>query len=283
MAQILSSSNKLTSEQVEVCVHNFAKVRHFRSVELIFEGKPMFNQKSRDELTKLGLEPFQITKFADNYKIYMFKDVCETDSMKLIKKYNPTAQFKNTNDRVEIAIVVDSDKIDKQNYLALQALYPMIHPYLLQNTGYNMMGGEDEKERPAYIQYYRYIQGPCFVTIFTTNHIEPAMLKHFHTRFIPCNYRVMSLYDDVYPLLGSRSRLWCGYTSNFEVIEHEDLYNGYNYSVIYDHEHLVKIMNANPGDLIVGTQIINEGRPYMEIVVKEVKTKANDGDDENTS
>ena len=287
MTQILSSRDKVSPEQAEICINNFAKVRHFNKVEKIFDGKPSFSAENIAEIKKLGLEPYKITKFANNYTIYKFSDVKPSESIDFIKQYNKNAKFKNLDERVEIVIVVDTDKIDKQNYLALQALYPLIHKELIKNNGYKMLyGGDPENENENeeveenenenedyYIQFYKYISGPCFVTIMTTNHIEPAMLRHFHTRFLPCNYRVMSLYDDLYPLIGSKTKLWYGCLNNYEVIEHEDLYNGCQYSYIYDDEHLVKLLNANPGDLIVATQVLFEGRPYLEFVIKEVKTR----------
>jgi len=294
MTQVLSSSNKLNSDQVKTCIANFAKIRHFTKVEQIFNGKPSFSAENIEAIKKLGLEPYKITKFANNYTIYKFSDVKPSDSIEFIKKYNTQAKFKNLNERTEIVIVVDTDKIDKQNYLALQALYPIIHKELIKNSDYKMLYGGDDfaKENPEtqndaqdeyYIQYYKYISGPCYVSIMTTNHIEPAMLRHFHTRFLPCNYRVMSLYDDLYPLIGSKSQLWYGCVNSYEVIEHEDLYSSAQYSYIYDDEHLVKLLNANPGDLIVAVQVLNEGRPYLEFVVKEVKTRNVDADDEDES
>ena len=306
MTQILSSTNKLTAAQTETCINNFAKIRHFTKVEKIFDGKPSFSTENIAEIKKLGLEPYKITKFANNYTIYKFSEVKPSESVEFIKQYNKNAKFKNLDERIEIVIVVDTDKIDKQNYLALQALYPTIHKELIKNKAYKMLYGgsdsdtsknkdeneneieaankENENDQPEndpnyYIQYYKYISGPCFVTVMTTNHIEPAMLRHFHTRFLPCNYRVMSLYDDLYPLIGSKSKLWYGCLDNYEVIEHEDLYNGYQYSYIYDDEHLAKLLNANPGDLIVATQVLFEGRPYLEFVVKEVKTRNIDAEE----
>ena len=296
MAQVVSSSLKLNPSQIEICINNFAKIRHFTKIDKIFDGKPSFKDNVINELKKLGLEPHNVTKFADNYKIYHLSEVKPSESIEFIKKYNNYAKFKNINQRNEILIVVDTDKVDKQNYLALQALYPLIHNILIKNNDYKMMFGGDNEENENenenldqnskddsnyYIQYYKYISGPCYVTIMTTNHLEPAMIKHFHTRFLPCNYRVLSLYDDVYPLIGSKSQLWYGCVKNYEVIEHEELYNGYNYSYIYDDEHLVKLLNANPGDLIIATQILNEGRPYFEFVIKEVKTRNNEVDDDD--
>ena len=294
MTQILSSRDKLTPAQCEVCINNFAKIRHFTKIEKIFEGKPSFSAESIAEIRKLGLEPHKITKFANNYTIYKLSDVKPSESIDFIRKYNKDVKFKNLDDRIEIIIVVDTDKIDKQNYLALQALYPIIHKELINNKDYKMLYGgdveetaqtsenenenENETDPNYYIQYYKYISGPCYVTVMTTNHIESAMQRHFHARFLPCNYRVLSLYDDVYPLIGSKSKLWYGCVDNYEVLEHEDLYNGCNYSYVYDDEHLTKLLNANPGDLIIATQVLFEGRPYLEFVIKEVKTRNIDAD-----
>ena len=287
MTQIVSSFNKLTPTQCETCLKNFAKIRHFEKIELIFDGKPSNNPETKKEVEKLGLEPIPVTKFANNYKIYKLSDVRESENVETIRKYNKDCKIKNLNDRVEIIIVVDIDKIDRQNYLALIYLYPMFHNILKTNKDYKMLyGGEIEEDKPTekikaeYIKSYKYMYGPCYVTILTTNHIESNMIKHFHIRFLPCNYRVMSMYDDLYPLIGSKNTLWCGSTINFEVMKYEKLYNNYNYSVIYDDEHLVKILNANPGDLIIGQQVLFEGRPYLEFVIKEVKTRTHDEDEE---
>jgi len=283
MTQILSSSNKLTPKQCEICINNFAKIRHFTKVEKIFEGKPSFASDNIERIKSLGLEPYKITKFANNYKIYRLSDVKSNETIELIKKYNADAQFKNLKDRIEFIIVVDTDKIDKQHYLALQALYPMIHQDLLTNKDYKMIGGldennEDESDDNYYIQYYKYMNGPCYVSIMTTNHIEAAMVKHFHTRFLPCNYRIFSMYDDLYPLIGSRSQLWYGSVSNYEVLKYEKLYNGYNYSIIFDDDKIVKLLNANSGDIIIATHILNEGRPYFEFTLREVKAHTIDDD-----
>jgi hypothetical protein len=150
-----------------------------------------------------------------------------------------------------------------------------------------MMGGINENDddnddkdenNDYYIQYYKYINGPCYVSIMTTNHIETAMIKHFHTRFLPCNYRIFSMYDDLYPLIGSRSQLWYGSVNNYEVLKYEKLYNGYNYSVVFNDDKIVRLLNANPGDLIIATHILNEGRPYFEFAIREVKARTIDDD-----
>jgi hypothetical protein len=262
-------------------VNNFAKIRHFNKVELIFEGKPSFSSENVAKMKTLGFEPYKITKFANNYKIYRLSDVRDNSSTRLIKKYNNYAEFKNLKDRIEFVIVVDTDKIDKQHYLALQALYPLIHTDLLKNSDYKMMGGEsDESDQndKYYIQYYKYINGPCYVSIMSTNHIESAMIKHFHTRFLPCNYRIFSMYDDLYPLIGSKSQLWYGSVKNYELMKYEKLYNNYNYAVIFDDDKIVKLLNANAGDLIIATHVLNEGRPYLEFTIREVKARTIDDD-----
>lgn len=288
MSQILSSKNNLTQSQIDACVKNFAAIRHFDKIEKIFEGKPSFSDAAIQQIKSLGLEPVKITKFADNYTIYKLTDVVSkpkamnVDQVKLIKSYDNDIKIKNLNDRIEFMIVINSDKIDKQNYLALQSLYPLIHNDLCKNKGYSMLnGGENsEKSTPDYIQYYKYNGGDCYVTVCPTNHIETAMQKHFNTRFLPCNYRVISLYD-VYPIIGSKSQIWASCLSKyFEVCEYEPLYNGMNYSIIYDDEPLVKILNANIGDIIIGMHFINEIRPYGEFTIKQVTARNNDNDDD---
>lgn len=295
MSQILSSRNNLTTEQAETCVKNIATIRHFDKIEKIFEGKPSYSDASIKAIRALGLEPAKITKFADNYVIYKLSNVVEKpkaakiNTVDLLKRYDSDIKIKNLNERIEYIITVNSDKIDKQNYLALQSLYPLIHEGLCKNNGYKMLyGGEASNEEPEqtseksnYIQYYKYISGDCYVTICPTNHIESAMQKHFNTRFLPCNYRIISLYD-AYPLIGSKSQLWATCLSkDFEVCEYEPLYNGMNYSIIFDDELLIKILNANIGDIIIGTHIINEGRPYKEFSIKQVTARNNDDEDDD--
>lgn len=272
MTQLLSSSNKLTLEQIETCINNLARVRHFTKVDKIFEGKPSYSEESIQKIKALGLEPNKVTKFANNYTIYKYSNVKESASTKLLRKYNPTAKIKNLNERIEFVIVIDSDKVDKQNYFALLALYPLIHNDLKKNKDYVMITDNSDMDETK----YKTMEGGCYVTLCASNHLEQSIQKHLQTRFLPCNYKFMSLYDDVYPLLGSKTQLWCGLCSNFELMEYEELYNGYDYSTIFNIEPIPRILNASLDDLIVGTHILNEGRPYFEFTIKRVKTKMNE-------
>lgn len=248
MTQILGSVNKLTQEQIETCIKNLAAIRHFKQIEKIFEGKPSYDKTSMDKMAKLNLSLDKVTKFADNYIIYRFSKVEKSSPIiDLLKECNENIKIKNLDERVEFIIVVDSNKIDKQNYFALLALYPLIHDQIKND-------------------------GRSYVTICPSNHIEPAMRKHFNFNFIPCKYQLFSLYDVAYPLIGSKTTLWCGFVYDYQVIEYEKLYNGKNYSIITNNDPVVKLLNADDNDLIIAIQVLTETwRPYSEFIIKQVK------------
>ena len=91
-----------------------------------------------------------------------------------------------------------------------------------------------------------YIQrgNEVYVTVSTTFHIEPSLIRHLKTRFLPCNYRIFSMHN-AYPLIGCKYKTWCGMCNDFEVLEYEKLYNDQKYSVIYNDEILVDIFIDN--------------------------------------
>ena len=98
------------------------------------------------------------------------------------------------------------------------------------------------------------------------------MRKHFNFNFIPCKYQLFSLYDVAYPLIGSKTTLWCGFVYDYQVIEYEKLYNGKNYSIITNNDPVVKLLNADDNDLIIAIQVLTETwRPYSEFIIKQVK------------
>lgn len=252
MSQVLSSSIQLTKEQIQTTINNLAKIRHFEKIEVIFEGKPSYSDSSLQKLKQLGIEPLKITKFADNYIIYKFSQVKPNKSVEELQMYNKGIKIKNLDERVEFAIVVESNKFDKQNYLAIQALYPLIY--------------EDIKDKSG-----------CYVSICPSNLITSAISKHFVDTILPCNYRMFSLCS-VYPLIGSKSSMFCGFIKDYELCEYKDLYNGAKYQTVYDNEPIVKILNAMNGDLIVVKALRNEKRPYWEYSIAQVKQCLNDAD-----
>lgn len=254
MSQLLSSSIRLNQEQTNTVINNLAKIRHFTKVTEIFKGKPNYGQTDMDNLKKLlppNYDVIKITKFADSYTIYLLSDPEPTDNTKDILNYNPNAKILNLNKRNEILIVLDTDKFDKQHYLAILGLWPKFYKYIDNSVA-------------------------CPVTITSTNIITQAIGKHFiETSILPCNYRLFSLCE-VYPLIGSKTKLWSGMSWDFELMEYEPLYNNGKYSIIYDNDPVVKIMNAMKDQLIICKQVNYEVSPYVEYSIRRVKQQLND-------
>lgn len=257
MTQLLSSSIKLNKDQVDIVISHLAEIRHLTKITKIFEGKPNYGQSDIDNLKKLLPPDFdfvKITKFADSYTIYVLSDPKPTPNTKDILNYNPDAKVLNLNKRNEILIVLDTDKFDKQHYLGILGLWPKFYKYLEENSDDVL----------------------CPVTITSTNIITQAIGKHFiNTAILPCTYRLFSLCE-VYPLIGSKNVLWSGMNYDFELLEYEPLYNKGKYSIIYDNDPVVKIMNATKDQLIICKQINNEISPYSEYCIRQVKQQLND-------
>lgn len=258
MTQILSSSIKLNEEQVETTINNLISIRHFTKKEKIFEGKPNFSSQQIEMLKKkVGdkIEVTKVTKFANNYTIYLLSDPKPAAYTKELRKYNSDVKILNLNDRKEILIVLDSNKFDKQHYLAIIGFWDKIEKYV-----------KDAKP------------DECLVTIVSTNIITQAISKHFQSSMIlPCNYRLFSLCE-IYPLIGSKRTLWCGSSRDFELLEHEDLYNKNKYQIIFDDDPVVKILNAQKDQLIICKQTYFEVSPYSEYVIRKVTQRLNDSE-----
>ena len=257
MSQLLSSSIKLNEEQTKTVINNLAKIRHLSKVTKIFEGKPNYGQSDIDNLKKIlppSFDLIKVTKFANSYTIYVLSDPKPNTNTNDIVKYNSDAKILNLNKRNEILIVLDTDKFDKQHYLAILGLWPKFYKYLEENS-------EDVQ---------------CPVTIASTNIITQAISKHFNeTSILPCTYRLFSLCE-IYPLIGSKNKLWCGMNWDFELLEYEELYNKGKYSVIYDDDPIVKILNATKNQLIICKQVNYEVSPYIEYSIRQVKQQLND-------
>jgi hypothetical protein len=260
MSQILNSSIKLNEDQILTVINNLAKCRHLTKVEQIFKGKPSFKEETikkleeLKEVKKMNFEYSKVTKLVDVY-IFKLSIVEENDSVRELRIYNPNVKIKNLNERVEFVFVIDTDRFDKQHYLSLIALYPLIHDYVDFNN--------------------------VNVSITCSNLITTAIAKHFNSMFLPCPYRVFSLCD-VYPLIGSKSGLY-GFTSDFELIEYEELYNKCDYMIIYDNDPMVKILNAQENDLIICKNILFETTAYFEYTIRIVKRVLIDTDSIDTS
>lgn len=312
MTQIQSSSIKISLDQAEVVVNNLATVRHFTKVEKLFKGLPSFSEESMKKLESLGINAGKITKFADNYVIYRLSEPKENASSRALRQYNKSIKIKNLNDRVEFVIVVDSDKFDKQHYLAIIALYPIIHDELAKQL--NLKNKKFVAPRPEDIAETREADAAetpeketqdkkadssdelkggstlnrnfelrsdsdeCLVTIAPTNKLPASIIKHFDANILPCTYRIVSA-QAMYYLLGSTTRVMGSYCWDYELCEYEQLYNKREYGIIQDSDIVTKILNGRQGDLIVCKAIRTEGTPYAEFEIRQVCSMLNEGEE----
>lgn len=277
MTQIQSSSIKITLDQAEIVIGNLATVRHFTKVEKLFKGLPSFSEESVKKLEELGINVGKITKFADNYVIYKLSEPKENNSVKNLRQYNKNIKIKNLNNRIEFVIVLDADKFDKQHYLAIIALYPIIHNELAKqlNINRNNLKGGSTLNRNFELKSN---SDECLVTIAPTNKLPQSIIKHFDANILPCTYRIVSA-QAMYYLLGSTSRIMGSYCWDYELCEYEQLYNKKKYGVIQDSDIVTKILNGRQGDLIICKCIRTEGTPYAEYEIRQICSTLNDGEE----
>lgn len=263
----MNSFNLLTEGQLSTCIQNFAYIKHFSNIEKIYEGKALNNDKATKALKELDVTIPRSNKSNTNYTIYKFSDVVENDSVRELREYNHDIKIKNLNDRVEFMIVINAEKVDKVCLTSLLLLYYLISDDLNKNKGYVFNKNV----------YQTYVQDDTetFVTVALTSPIDQSINRNFTIRYLPCNYNVISLYS-IYPLIGSKSKLWYGMCCDFELCEYEELYNHKDYALIYNDELVVKILNGKIGDLIICKIILNEGRPYFEYSIKRIISRDND-------
>lgn len=277
MTQIQSSSIKITLDQAEIVIGNLATVRHFTKVEKLFKGLPSFSEESVKKLEELGINVGKITKFADNYVIYKLSEPKENNSVKNLRQHNKNIKIKNLNNRIEFVIVLDADKFDKQHYLAIIALYPIIHNELAKqlNISRNNLKGGSTLNRNFEL---RSDSDECLVTIAPTNKLPQSIIKHFDANILPCTYRIVSA-QAMYYLLGSTSRIMGSYCWDYELCEYEQLYNKKNYGIIQDSDIVTKILNGRQGDLIICKCVRTEGTPYAEYEIRQICSTLNDGEE----
>ena len=138
MSQIFSSSDVLTDVQLIYCVKNFAAARHFTKVEKIFEGKGNYSENNINKLKNIGIDPEIVTRFPIRYMIYKLSNVEKSKSCETLEKFNSNIKIKNINERTEFLIIIDNNRFDKQNFLALLSLYPIIHEMLSKQKGFEL-------------------------------------------------------------------------------------------------------------------------------------------------
>lgn len=263
----MNNFNLLTEEQLSTCIKNFAYIRHFGNVEMIYNGKVSNNEKAAKPLKELNIALPKGNKSSSTYTIYKFSNIVENDSVRELREYNYDIKIKNLNNRVEFMIVLNTEKVDKVCLTSLVLLYHLMENDLTKNNGYVI-------NKNVY-QTYIPDDSETFITIALTTPIDQTINRSLTLRYLPCNYNFISLYS-IYPLIGSKSKLWYGMCCDFELCEYEELYNHKNYASIYNDELVVKILNGKIGDLIICKIILNEGRPYFEYSIKRIISRNND-------
>lgn len=150
-------------------------------------------------------------------------------------------------------IVIETDKFDKLNISACSWYYHFFESEIKPST---------LNSRPqVYIC-------PAFV-------VTDSMLLHVPINVLPCLYRFVSLCE-VYPMIGSSEGLY-GLSYDYQIVKDVKMsYNGRTYSVIYDRDPMVKVLNAMPNDIIQYKRVLSEGSPYGEYYRREVASTAND-------
>lgn len=280
-SQIVSTKVRLrTREQIETVISNFAKARHFTKIEKIFEGKPSFGEADLKVLNeKYNMHVQKISKFAENYIIYKLSGVVENDSVAELRMYNSQIKIKNLNDREEIVIVVDTDVFDKLHYNAIIGLFPHFADIIdkqlkLINMDKDYITNLEKMNVDAKFRSFDITteKKDCLITIMATNQASTVFKTHFNINILPASYRLISMVD-MYPILGSKSRIMGKKTKNYELCEFENLYNGGSWADVYDSDITVKILNGIPGDLIICQGLFSDvgGSPHYEYMIGEIK------------
>lgn len=142
-------------------------------------------------------------------------------------------------------ITLETNKFDKINIQACIWFY-----HLFQDDIY-----KTQTTRPEI-----YIS-PAFV-------VTPAMYNHVPTNILPCMYRFVPL-PEVYCMIGS-SRMIFGMTWDYRVLDNEEIKGTREYSILFDSDPIIKVLNAIPGDIIEYKRVLCEGSPYTEYYRRKV-------------
>lgn len=203
------------------------------------------------------LSPTQITTIMDNWKevfgaskheiMFNGKPVFSSENIKKWKLPHLTKFADNyTLHRYDIPnkpsiyiIVLETDKFDKVN---LQACIWFYH--IFQDTVY--------KTQSVYPEIYI---SPAFV-------VTPAMYNHVPINLVPCMYRFVPL-PEVYPMIGSKNMLY-SMTWDYKILNKSEITGTREYSILFDSDPIVKILNAVVGDTIQYKRVLCEGSPYGE-------------------
>lgn len=249
---ILKTIN-MKPEQIETTIRNLAKARHLTKVEKIWEGKASFTNEAKQTIQEFGIHYTKVNKSAESYSIWKLTKPEDPKKSEVIK-YNPTLKLHNYEDRIELVVVIQDSKFDKQQFLALPLIYNKIYPEIESCV----------KTHPE----------NCYLNICTTYKIADKLATHLDEQILPINYRIISLVD-LYPLIGSKTRSY-SFTKNYEVCDYQPYYDGKQYMIIMDSDPMVKILNAFEGDVICCQILINDTCPYYEWQFRRVKSTISD-------
>lgn len=160
-----------------------------------------------------------------------------------------------TDDKPLYFIVIETNKFDKLNISACCWYYHFF---------------ENEIDKKSV--YPQVFICPAFV-------VTDTMFLHVPVNIIPCRYRFVSLCE-LYPMIGSSTELY-GMSYNYRLIKNENgelemPYNGRVYSIIYDKDPMVKLLNGLPSDVIEYSRVMFEGSPYGEKYRREIVSTMSD-------
>jgi hypothetical protein len=67
-------------------------------------------------------------------------------------------------------------------------------------------------------------------------------------------------------------------TTGYELMKYKEVYTKKTYSVIYDDDPVVKILNAERDQLIISKTVFYEVATYLEFTIRKVISKLADGE-----
>lgn len=191
--------------------------------------------------------------------LYDGKPVFSAENIKLYKIPHLTKfadnytlyECKRKNEPNLYIITFETDKFDKVN---LQACIWFYHYF-------------DDKVYTTQSVYPEVFICPAYV-------ITTAMQLHVPINLIPCMYRFVPL-PEIYPMIGSKNQMF-SMTYDYKILKPEEIPENRQYSVLFDNDPVVKILNALPGDVIQYKRVLYEGCPYAEYYRREIVSTVED-------
>lgn len=182
---------------------------------------------------------------AENVKLYKIPHLT-----KFADNYTLYECHRKNNSNIYI-ITFETDKFDKVN---LQACIWFYHIF-------------EDKVYKTQETYPEVFICPAYV-------ITSAMQLHVPINIVPCMYRFVPL-PEIYPMVGSKNQLY-SMTYDYKILPKDEIPNNRQYSILFDNDPLIKVLNALPGDIIQYKRILCEGCPYAEYYRREVVSTVED-------